>query len=112
MHIYFKRSGGFVGMPLETDLDTSSLPANEAEAIEQLLADVHFFDLPSDPQQISDVDRFTYELKVSSEEVEHTVYFSEQNVPLQINALVRQLTILARRPAPGAPADPSPPEEN
>ena len=33
MHIYFKRSGGFTGILLKADLDTSSLPADEAEAI-------------------------------------------------------------------------------
>ena len=111
MHIYFKRSGGFTGMPLKADLDTAALPAAEAEAIEQMLADACFFDLPSDPAQVSEVDRFTYELTVVSEEVQHTVYFSEQTTPLEINTLVRQLTILARSPAPAPPADPSSPEE-
>lgn len=98
MHIYFKRSGGFMGMQLSADLDTSSLPPKEAEAIEQMLADARFFDLPTDPAQVSGADRFTYELTVISEEFEHTVYFSEQDAPLEINSLLQQLTILARRP--------------
>lgn len=111
MHIYLKRSGGFMGMPLQTDLDTSALPAEEAEAIEQMLVDACFFDLPSDSAQVNAADRFTYEMKVVSEEVEHTVYFSEQNAPVEMTTLVRRLTILARSPAPGAADDPDAPED-
>jgi len=111
MHIYLKRSGGFTGAPLQADLDTSSLSADEAEAIEQMLADINFFDLQSDPAPVSGVDRFTYELRVVSGEIEHTVCFPEQNTPLEINTLMRQLIILARRPAPGAAADPSSPKD-
>lgn len=103
MHIYFKRSGGFMGLSLKTDLDTSSLSDEEAQAIEQLLADACFFELPSHLTQESGADRFTYELTVVSEEEEHTVYFSEQNAPDEINLLVRHLTALARRPPPKEP---------
>lgn len=102
MYIYFKRSGGFTGIPVQAEVDTSSLPADQAEAIENMLVDAHFFELPSDPTQVNEADRFSYELKVVSDEVEHTVYFSEQNAPVEINTLVRHLTILARRPASDA----------
>lgn len=107
MHIFFKRSGGFTGIPVQAEVDTSSLPADQAEAIENMLVDAHFFELPSDPTQVNEADRFTYELKVVSDEVEHTVYFSEQNAPGEINTLVRHLTILARRPAVDDPEDKS-----
>lgn len=99
MQITIKRSGGFTGIPVQVEVDTTSLPADQAEAIENMLLDAHFFEIPSDPGQANEVDRFTYELKVISDEVEHTVYFSEQNALVEINTLVRHLTILARRPA-------------
>jgi hypothetical protein len=105
MHIYFKRSGGFMGIPLTANLDTTALPAEEADAIEQMLDEVNFFDLPSDPVNSSGSDRFTYELTVVSEEVEHTVCFSEQNTPAEMDSLVRQLTMLARRPSDDPPSE-------
>ena len=98
MHITIKRSGGFTGIPVQAVVDTSSLPADQAEAIENMLGEAHFFELPSDPAQANEADRFTYELKVVSDEGEHTVTFSEQNAPVAINTLVRHLTILARHP--------------
>lgn len=109
MVIYFKRSGGFAGMLLQADLDTSLLPADEAKAIEQSLADAKFFDLPSEPDGSDGIDRFTYELRVVGEDTEHTVCFSEEDTPAEIDSLLRQLTLLARRPAADAPEDPTPP---
>jgi hypothetical protein len=97
MYIYFKRSGGFMGISVQTEVDTSSLPADQAEAIEHMLDEANFFDLPSDPSRVNEADRFTYELTVISDNTEHTVYFSEQDAPVEINTLVRQLTLLSRR---------------
>jgi hypothetical protein len=100
MQIYFKRSGGYMGIPMQGEVDTSSLPAEQAEIIENMLDEAQFFDLPSDPSaQTNGPDRFTYELKVIRNNAEHTVYFSEQNAPVEINTLVRHLTTLARRHA-------------
>ena len=98
MQIYFKRSGGFMGLSVQTELDTSSLPPDQAEAIENMLVEANFFDLPSDLTQVDTADRFTYELTVVSEDTEHTVCFSEQDAPLEINMLVRHLTLMSRRP--------------
>jgi hypothetical protein len=100
MQIYFKRSGGFMGIPVQGEVDTSSLPADQAEIIESMLDEARFFDLPSaPPAQTSAADRFTYELKVVRNNTEHTVYFSEQDAPMEINTLVRHLTTIARRRA-------------
>jgi hypothetical protein len=100
MQIYFKRSGGFMGIPVQTEVDTSSLSADQAEEIENLLDEIKFFDLPSGtPAQTNEADRFTYELKVVRNDTEHTVYFSDQNAPVEFNILVRHLTTLARRHA-------------
>ena len=105
MHIYFKRSGGFMGIPLTADLDTTALPAEEADAIEQMLDEVNFFSLPSYPDLGGGSDRFTFELTIVNKETKHTVYFSEQNAPAEIDPLVRQLTLLARRPPEGPASD-------
>ncbi len=111
MHIYFKRSGGFSGIPVRADLDTALLPADEAETIEQMLDAVNFFELPSALDQGREADRFSYEVKVVSGDVEHTVCFSERSAPVEINTLVRHLTILARRPAEDASSEPPASEE-
>jgi hypothetical protein len=109
MQIYFKRSGGFVGRQLQVTLDTSSLPAAEAEIIEQMLMDANFFEMPSGPAEVSGADRFIYELKVVSEESEHTVLISEEEATTELDSLLRQLTVLARRqPARWPPQDASP----
>ena len=89
MYICIKRSGGFTGIPMQAEVDTSKLPADQAEAIENMLVDADFFELTSDPDQVNEADRFTYELKVVRDEVEHTIYFSEQNAPVEINSPCR-----------------------
>ena len=46
MKIYFERSGGFMGLPLKTSLDTAALPGEEAQTLQQMLAEAQFFALP------------------------------------------------------------------
>ncbi len=104
MRIYFKRSGGFAGMQLRANLDTASLSDEEAETIEQMLADINFFDLPNEPGAIGGADRFFYELKVVSGEEEHTVCFTDDEPSVKAVALLQHLTMIARRP----PEDTSP----
>ncbi len=110
MYISFTRSGGVAGIPVKADLDTASLPSQEAEAIEQMLAEINFFDLPGDRQATADADRFQFELTVIDEEVTHTVCFTDQGSPPEINTLLRHLTILARRPAKKEPTAGDEPE--
>lgn len=102
MRIYLKRSGGFAGMQLQANLDTNMLSAEEEAAIEQLLTDVNFFEMPSEPAAAAGVDQFTYELRVVSGEEEHTICFTEEEAPLEMYSLFRHLTAVARR-APDSP---------
>jgi hypothetical protein len=61
------------------------------------LAEVGFFDLPANLIRERWADSFVYQLTVVTDEKEHTVLCSEENVPEELRPLLRQLTIMARR---------------
>lgn len=99
MQIYFERSGGFMGLQLKTAVDTSQLPAGEAEALEQSLTAARFFELPSslDPQSTVEVDRLIYKLTVVTTEQQHTALCTDEDAPEELRPLLRRLTIMARQ---------------
>jgi hypothetical protein len=95
MLIRFERTGGFAGMRMATTVDTTSLPAGEAQALHDLVAAAGFYDLP---RQIAGAgaDRFQYVLAVEEGERQHTVAVDETAIPESLRPLVDRLTAIAR----------------
>ena len=56
MKVYFERSGGFMGLHLQTIVDTADLPEEEAEEWERTLTAAGFFSLPSSREAESGAD--------------------------------------------------------
>ena len=98
MHIHFKRSGGFAGMRMEADVDTSELPPEEAEEWRCLVDEACFFELPEQIKSPHSPDRFNYEITVEYDDVCHSVEMGETSAPPEVQPLLSKLESCARRP--------------
>jgi hypothetical protein len=102
MRIRFQRTGGFAGTRLELDLDSSTLPPDEARKLEKLLKDARFFDLPEHLRaERSGADRFEYRVTIESAERSHTIQAGEGALPATLRPLLDFLARSARPPARG-----------
>lgn len=98
MKIHFERSGGFAGMLIQTELETTELSPQEAKEVESLVSESRFFQLPSRMSgKTGGADRFTYLIEIESEGKQHAVEVGESAVPEQLRPLVQRLEMLARR---------------
>ncbi|MEP7289221.1 MAG: protealysin inhibitor emfourin [Chloroflexota bacterium] len=98
MRLTFERSGGFAGMRLTASVDTDTLPAEEAAALNREVAVAHVFDLPAVLNAPSGADQFSYTLTVEANGKQHTIEANEGGVPETLRPLLQHLTSLARRP--------------
>jgi hypothetical protein len=104
MKIQFERSGGFMGLPLKTTLDTAALPDEEAQTLQQMLSEAQFFELPPAAEDMPDdapagADQMTYTVTVIDDQEAHTVCVTDMATPDTLRPLLRHLTLLARRPS-------------
>ena len=96
MRIYFERTGGFMGLSLQTAVDTAVLSEEDAHHLQQMIDETHFFDLPEELDGTGGVDAFNYTLTVETEERRHTVHTNDESAPDTLQPLLRRLTMLAR----------------
>lgn len=91
MKIHFERSGGFSGISMKTSIDVDSLPAGESEALKMLVdgAAIEHFVPSADAGKASD--QFSYSITIETEEQKKSIVLSEQQIPPQIEPLVRYL---------------------
>ena len=98
MIIYLERSGGFAAIELRSVIDCDQLAEEERRTVESLVEEAHFFDLPAEiPLNGPGVDRFHYRLTIRHEGASHTVETGEEGMPAELEALVQEVTRLARR---------------
>ena len=97
MRIDFERTGGFAGMRLAASFDTNTLPADQAGTLQRLITEAHFFDLPARlPAPPQAADQFQYHVTIEAEGKRHTVDVGEGAASPALQALLQQLTLLAR----------------
>jgi hypothetical protein len=97
MRIDFERTGGFAGMRLVATIDTVALPENQAGTVQSLVDAAHFFDLPKQfPASANAADQFHYRVAIEAGSTRHTVEVDESSASLSLQALLQQLTLLAR----------------
>lgn len=94
--IFFERSGGFMGRTIRATIDLESLPRDAAEALEELLDEADFFELPADLTRPPMPDAFTYTITVSSQEKQHSVYVNDATAPEDLRPLLEELNKQAR----------------
>ncbi len=97
MRIEFVRSGGFAGILLTANIDSQTLPQDEAALLERMIEAANFFDLPEQIKPTPPMpDRFEYEITISISQRTHTVAVGESVVTDQLRPLLDRLTELAR----------------
>jgi hypothetical protein len=104
MKIHFERTGGFAGMLMSNTIDTKSLPANEANDIQNLIDVCKFFELPSNLFQRSPsksikgaADYFTYKITIENGNRKHSVECTDLNMQPAVKRLVDFLVKLTRK---------------
>ena len=98
MILRMERTGGFSGIPLRAEIDSERLSPDESRALKALVEDAGFFNLPAVlAPPPGGADRFHYHLTVEEAGRRHSVEVGEAAVPEPLQALIRQVTVLARR---------------
>ena len=92
--ITFKRSGGVVGNEVDLDLDTNTLPENDAQRLLQLITNADFFNLPENLAPQTTPDEFQYTITVKAGHTSHTVHCTDTTMPAPLRLLVKELTML------------------
>ncbi len=94
--ILFERAGGFMGRKVSVTIDLDELSEEQAEALEELLDEADFFELPEDLTRPPMPDGFTYNITVFSAESQHSVRLSDSTAPDELRPLLEELSRQAR----------------
>ena len=95
--VSFQRSGGFGGITLSKEVDTSELDDDEAAELEQLLDRVDFTADPAPRPRGGGADRFQYDLTVERGGERHQLTCGEAQLTPELKELVDRLQAMARR---------------
>ena len=99
VRIHFVRTGGIAGVRLSCEIVSDTMPHDERERLEQLVADSDFFALRDGGDDGASGDRFEYAITIEAGSGAHTVRLGEAAVPLRLRPLIAWLTKCARRSA-------------
>lgn len=98
LQVKWERTGGFAGMRMAATIDSESLSEEEARRLSELVDAADFFELPEEIGTLAGgADRFLYTLTVEMEGRRHTVHTGEAAAPPGLRALIRWLSIAARK---------------
>ena len=96
MNIEFVRTGGFAGMRLTANIDSKDLPKEQAAALEKLVVEARFFELPAEIKPDSPApDRFDYRVVIDSGRKKNSINVSDAVIPESLQPLLDHLTALA-----------------
>ena len=96
LRIEFQRSGGFAGLTMRTEVDTSELPPEDAEVFERLVASLERSGIGASPPP-GKPDRFQYELTVTRGKDSRRFQLAEQELTPEARQLVSLLVERARQ---------------
>jgi len=94
--IYFKKTGGFMGREVESDIDLNEMPDNEAQDIQRMIMDANFFSTPQNLIDASKHDEYEYTVTVDAGNSHHTVHTSDSSAPESLRPLLERLSTLAK----------------
>lgn len=104
MKIYFERTGGFAGLRFCLNLDTESLPEDQAKTLSDLIHKGNVFNLSlSHKSRVCRQaggfapDSFIYTLRLENGQKEHTLSFSTATAPESLQPLIEWLTHEAKK---------------
>ena len=94
--IIFKRTGGVLGRELDMDIDLNGIPADEAQAIMQLITETNFFNIPQNFIAQAIPDEYEYTITVEAGNTHHTIQTSDASAPESLRPLLEKLSALAK----------------
>lgn len=98
MKIEFSRTGGFAGIRLARDFDTSQLPAAQAKEIQKLVDAARFFEMPEIPTTSARVpDSLEYSLTISVGTQTRAIVVSDPSIPDGLRPLLTYLVSLTKQ---------------
>ena len=95
MKIRFRQTGGFGGLVLGCDLDTSTLPSAEAQDLTRLIKQANLEKIRAKPSQKAR-DLQNYEIAVESNEITAKVSLDDMSVDANLEPLLEFLRRRAR----------------
>jgi hypothetical protein len=95
MKIRFRQTGGFGGLVLGCDLDTSTLPQAEAQDLTRLIKQANLEKIRAKPNQKAR-DLQNYEIAVESNEINAKVSLDDMSVEANLEPLLQFLRRRAR----------------
>ena len=95
MKVKFVQSGGYAGLRMGCDLDTDSLPAEEAAMLQSLVEQSGFFQAQSDRTPTAR-DLLNYSIAVETNEGSSQISFDDLSMPDGIAPLVKYLQSRAK----------------
>jgi hypothetical protein len=103
MRIHFKRAGGFAGIQLKGDVDTDTLPPEEAKSWEALVEKAQLGQI----RQLSGAggrirDSFEYWVTVENGGKQSSVRMTDETLPPSATPLIDRLLALAKKPKPSS----------
>ncbi len=102
--INFKRTGGFMGREVETDIDLNKMPNDEAQELQNLLLESNFFNIPQNLIEPAKHDEYEYTITVDAGNSHHTVQTSDSSAPESMRPLLEKLSSLAKQGNSPSPA--------
>jgi len=90
MKISVKQTGGFAGISMVANVDSTTLPPLEAEKLQKIVQNSNFFQLPSrlPSQDRNAADYLNYKITVETEDKKNTVEASENSLSSDLRNLV------------------------
>src|SRR5919108_5397093 len=99
MQIDFASSGGFANLQLAYQVDTNTLPEDQAKELERLLESSGVFDLEQDDVNpnvaVGRADVISYRLTISDGARQVTLWFNDVTAPASVRPLLAYLRRLA-----------------
>jgi hypothetical protein len=94
--INFKRTGGFMGREMESDIDLNQMPDDESQDLQRLILETNFFNIPQNLIEPSMHDEYEYTVTVDAGNSHHTVHTSDSSAPESLRPLLEKLSTLAK----------------
>lgn len=96
--ISFKRSGGFTGITLQTQIESNQLPEGDKQKLDSLIIRSGVLEYSGDNSPVATYgsDQFQYEITIETGNNKHTVLVAEPSVPTYMRPLIRHLVQKAR----------------
>jgi hypothetical protein len=94
--INFKRTGGFMGRELESDLDLNQMPEDESQALQRLILETDFFNIPQNLSKSAKHDEYEYTVTVDAGNSHHTVHTTDSSATEALRPFLEKLSTLAK----------------